>query len=51
MDRMDGNPKGKGTQYQHEAKRRHSAPAPHAMSHGNRREYKEDDGQRYPTHC
>jgi hypothetical protein len=51
MDRMDGKAKGKGTHYQHEAKRRHSAPAPHAMSHGNRREYNEDHSQRCPTHC
>jgi hypothetical protein len=51
MDRMDGSAKGKGTQNKHEAKRCRSAPAPHALSHGNRREYKQDDSQRYPTHC
>jgi hypothetical protein len=51
VDRMDGTPKGEGSQYKHEAKGRQSGPAPHAMGHGNRREYKEDDSQRCPTHC
>jgi hypothetical protein len=42
MDRMDGNPKAESTQDKHEAKRRCPTPTPHALSHGNRREYKRD---------
>jgi hypothetical protein len=50
MDRMDGNTKGENTQSEYEAKRRRAAPAPHALSHGNRCEHEEDAGQGRPGH-